>query len=199
MADFYFKTTKFQSLLLSIPQSIRYLCTLLFLGLIFLIWYSFIYRPLNDHLLHCQTRYDNHPSLQSVRAKIEKKNNKVALLGKKKSELLNTLKNRNLQKNESSHNVPSTSFSNFFEYAQQAALVINSHTPLKTTEKNWLTTFESVNEFDGNFSAIIQFLKSLTAHNDSLLLNKLTITKHDNETLALTLHVTAHKFQEEHL
>ena len=191
MADFFFKTTKFQAFLLSIPKSIRNISTLFLVTTISMLWFMGIYKPLGLYYQLNQTNYTSLHSMHDVNKKIKGKNKKIEkLLNQKNSILNNDRNNLPTEGKVSAEEYTSKKIADLFNRAHKALLTVNKHTPLEPTNSDWFLSFHSCNEFQGSFNALVTFLQNLSKSDLGTLVNSLTIAKHDEDSLILTLNLT---------
>jgi hypothetical protein len=180
MADFYFKTSKFQNILLQIPKSLRIPVTLLLFFLIGITWFIAVYRPLKSSYQTALTQYTALNSLQDMHFKIEKKNKKIEQRTNKKKSLT-----KNLQSSLNTQDFINQAITNIFSCAHEAHLSVLRHTPTKSQEHDVYLSSVFCDELQGSFESITLFLQLLTQNKITLQPLSIKITRSTMDNLKL--------------
>lgn len=200
MADFFFKTTKFHALLLLIPKSLRFLCTLIVLLVSVGVWFLCVYKPLLLSYQRKQAHYISLNSMEKMDSKIEEKNKNIKNLLHKKNRLVHQEKNKiSAEKNQSIEDFTHKKITELFTLAHKAGVTINRHTPLESTKSDWFLSFHTTNEFQGSYPSIVNFLQSLSKNCNGIIVTTMTITKQGDASLILSLEYTINQILENNL
>lgn len=182
MADFYFKTNRFQSLLLQIPKSLRIPVTTLLLFIICGLWFITLYKPLQCSYYAALTHHTTLSSLQGVQTKIEKKNKKIKKQIAKKNLLITTL-----QADVSEQETITRIITHLFSCAHDAHVSIIRHSPAKVESHKLYSSSHFCDELHGSYENLVTFLRLLSEKKVALQLLAIKITKQNSDTLSLIL------------
>ncbi len=197
MADFFFKTTRIQALLISVPKSLRAISTLFLLTILFLIWFICVYKPLFRYNHQQQTHYTNIQSMHAIGNKTVEKTNKIEKLIKKKDTILTKNKKSIVVDScNSPEEITNKIVATLFDYAHKSQLTVTRHTPLNSTETDWFLSFHTTNEFQGSFNSLLKFLQSLSDNSLGIHINNMSIGKQNDSSLILTLQYTINHLKE---
>jgi hypothetical protein len=185
MADFYFKTSKFQNFLLHIPKSLRIPCTLIVFIFLCLSWFVWLYQPLLKSYHAACMHHTNLTSLHAMHGKIEKKNIKLKKLTAKKNSLI-----KNHQPEKDPQSCVNQAITHLFSTIHEAHLEIVRHTPLNTKEHDWFITFDFCDELQGSFLQFIQLFHNLSQKNSTLQPLCIKVTKNNQHELSLFMEYT---------
>jgi Tfp pilus assembly protein PilO len=180
--DFFFRTSRISYYLLAIPKGLRSFFTLTLLLLIAILWFFFIYKPMNTTINYYVHSIDQLKTAHAMQEKTIAETTLIQQIICKKQKKLNQVTNAYKKYNSSIND----SITLLFDLASKSNLTLCSHSPQDTIQSSWYLTHAFKTEFQGSFNNILNFLEALKKTALAFHMQTFHLYKNDNEVLNLT-------------